>query len=396
MNFGKVAFGTLLLAAGALLLAIRLGFVPTDTLAFLLRFWPVLLIAFGLAFLAGALKNPLLGCLASILILGGIAFVALWIAHRRKEGNVSHGAAAIDLGASKVGSLTVRVRTFAGSFGVEGAPAKSRTLAIHVRNFAGDSAGGYRFFASGKTGVFEWPRRLDGLGLAPLGAGVDLQVPEAIPVLFDWRGRFSSMRANLTRLMPVRCRFHAAFSSLRLDLGDAGRPDEIRIGGFLSSARIEIPPDVPVQVVARSTLIMKALPPDFVERARGRGKGRVYAAEGRGRLVKIFVEGDLLHITIERTRGEGVVHGRSRQVEPRVSTDPDRCRSHAASERVRLSSRKYLALLAGAPDRLGSRDDLGGAEGVRGPGIHRRGPGPRNLRSDYGVDKTRLREGSSV
>src|SRR5881628_2717473 len=114
MNFGKVAFGTLLLVAGALLLAIRLGFVPPDTLGFLLRFWPVLLIAFGLAFLAGALKSRLLGCLASILIVGGVAAGVIWMVQRHKEGKVSHEVVtAIDLGKAKVGSLTVRVSNFA-------------------------------------------------------------------------------------------------------------------------------------------------------------------------------------------------------------------------------------------------------------------------------------------
>jgi len=302
MNFGKVAFGTLLLVAGALLLAIRLGVVPPDTPGFLLRFWPVLLIAFGLAFLASALKNPFLGCLASILILGGAGLGAFWMIHRHEEGKVSHGAASIDLEKAKVGSLTVRVRTFAGRFGLEGAPAKSRALSVVVRNSTGDSSTAYRFFASGKTGVLEWPR-LDG-GLAPPGAGVDVQVPEALPVLLDWRGRFSSMHADLTRLMPVRCRFDVVCSSLELDLGGAGRPDEIHIRGTLSAVGIRIAQDLPVQLIVRSPLIMRALPPDFVKETRGRGKGLVYAAPGRGRVVKILAEGRLLRVKIERAPGK--------------------------------------------------------------------------------------------
>ena len=304
MNFGKVAFGTLLLVAGALLLAIRLGIVPPDTPGFLLRFWPVLLIAFGLAFLAGALKNPFLGCLSSVLIVGGVAVGVFWLTQRHQEGKVSHGAASIDLRRAKVGSLTVRVRTFAGGFVLEGAPAKSRTLSVTVRNFAGDSASGYRFFASGKTGVLEWPRRLDGLGLAPPGAGVDVQVPEALPVLLDWHGRFSSMRADLARLMPVRCRFDAVFSSLKLELGNAGRPDEIHIEGVLSTVRIRITQDLPVQLVVRSPLTVRTLPSDFVKQTRERGTGLVYTARGRGRVVKIFAEGRLLHVKIERTPGK--------------------------------------------------------------------------------------------
>jgi len=310
MNFGKVAFGTLLLVAGVLLLAIRLGLVPPDTPGFLLRFWPVLLIAFGLAFLAGALKNPFLGCLASILIVGGVAVGVFWMIQRHEGAKVSRGVASIDLGRAKVGSLTVRVRTFAGGFDLIGAPAKSRTLYVAVRNSAGDSASGYRFFASGKTGALEWPRRLDGLGLAPPGGGVDVQVPEALPLLLDWRGRFSWMRADLTRLMPVRCRFDAVLSSLHLELGDSGRPDQIHIGGALSTAHIRIAQDVPVQLLVRSPLTVRTLPSDFVKLTQGRGKGLVYTARGRGRVVKVFADGNLLHVKIERIPGKEILNGR--------------------------------------------------------------------------------------
>jgi hypothetical protein len=307
MNFGKVAFGTLLLVAGALLLAIRLGLVPPDTPGVLLRFWPVLLIAFGLAFLAGALKNPFLGCLSSILIVGGAAVGVFWMIQRHEEAKVTR--ASIDLGKAKVGSLTVRVRTFAGGFDLEGAPAKSRTLSVAVRNSAGDSASGFRFFASGRTGALEWPRRLDGLGLAPPGAGVDVQVPEALPLLLDWRGRFSSMDADLTRLLPVRCRFDAVFSSLHLELGSSGRPDQIHIGGALSTARIRIAQDVPVELLVRSPLTVRTVPSDFVKQTLGRGKGLVYTARGRGRVVKIFAEGHLLHVKIERIPGKESLNG---------------------------------------------------------------------------------------
>ena len=81
------------------------------------------------------------------------------------------------------------------------------------------------------------------------------------------------MHADLTRLKPTRCVFHEIASSVRMELSDAGRPEEIRIRGFLSSVHIRIP---------------------------GRGKGRVHTAEGRGRLVKIFVDGPLIHVAIER------------------------------------------------------------------------------------------------
>jgi hypothetical protein len=117
------------------------------------------------------------------------------------------------------------------------------------------------------------------------------------------------MNADLTRLMPVRCRFDAVCSSLHLELGDSGRPDQIHIGGALSTARIRVAQDVPVQLIVRSPLTVRTLPPDFVKQTQGRGKGLVYTARGRGRLVRIFAEGHLLHLKIERIPGKETLHG---------------------------------------------------------------------------------------
>lgn len=300
MSFGKLAFGALLLATGGLLLAIRLGFAPPDTLAFLLPYWPVLLVAFGLAFLASALQNTFLGWLAAFLILGGAAFGVFWTSHRHAHGQVSHAESVIDLGKMKVESLTVRTRTLAGAFALGSAPAKSHSLAFAVRNVAPDAGEGHRFVAAGSAGIFEWPKRLSAIGLAPAGADADLRIPEGMPLRLDCRAHFSSTRADLTRLKPERCAFEEFASALRIDLGDGGRPEEIHIKGFLASARIRISGDCPVRLVVASRFATQALPSDFVEHAAGRGKGRVFTSDGRGRPVRIVVEGPLLDLRIER------------------------------------------------------------------------------------------------
>lgn len=300
MNFGKIAFGALILAVGVLLLAVRMGGAPPDTPLFLLRFWPVLLIAFGLAFLASAIKNPFLGTIAVLLILGGIAAGVFWMNQRVKQGKVSRGASAIDLGKANVEALAVRVRTFAGVFEIGGAPPRSRSLSIGVRGVAGDSAVGYRFDVSGKKAVLEWPQVSGRFGIPPPGAGVNVQVPEALPVALTWRGRFASMRADLRRLRVTECSLHEIASFVRMDVGDSGRPEEIRVGGFASSVLIRIPADCPVRLVSRSPFVMRALPSDFAEHAPGRGKERTHASEGRGRAVRILVDGWFIHIKIER------------------------------------------------------------------------------------------------
>jgi hypothetical protein len=220
--------------------------------------------------------------------------------HRAKQGKDPRGVSAIDLGKANVESLAVRVRTFAGVFEIGGAPPRSRELSIGVRGVAGDSAVGYRFDVSGKKAVLDWPQTSGGFGIPPPGAGVDVRIPEMLPVTLSWRGRFASMRADLRRLKLAGCSLHEIASSIRMDLGDAGRPEEIQVGGFASSILIRIPADCPVRLMSRTPFLLTALPSDFVEHARGRGKDRTYASEGRGRAVRITVAGWFIRIKLER------------------------------------------------------------------------------------------------
>ncbi len=299
MNFGKIALGTLILAIGALLLAVHMGFAHPDTPVFLLRYWPLLLIAFGLAFLAGAIKNPLLGCFAIVLILGGTALGVFWVNHQQKQGRLAHAPSSIDIGRANVGSLSVRVRTFAGTFDFRGAPGP-RAVVIGLRGGAGDSAVGYRFEVAGKKAVLDWPQVRGGLGIPPPAARLEVRVPRRLPVSLTWTGWLASMRADLADLDPTRCAIHGILSVSRIDFGDAGRPEEIRVWGLLASTRIRIPGDCPVRIVSHSPFVLRSFPSDVEEQAQGRAKERVDAAGGRGRPVRIDVDGAFVRIQIDR------------------------------------------------------------------------------------------------
>jgi len=300
MNFGKFAFGALILAVGVLLLAVRLGFAHPDTPMFLLRYWPLLLIAFGLAFLAGVIKNPFLGCLAILLILGGTVLGIFWMNQQSKQGRISRGVSSIDLGRANVASLTVRVRSFAGAFDFRAAPPRARAVSIGLRGAAGDSAVGYRFEVTGGKGVLEWPQTQGGFGIPPPAAKLEVRVPGTLPMALRWNGWFSSMRADLEGVAAARCALHEVFSSSRIEFDDAGRPDEIRVWGFASSIGIHIPGDCPVRIVSHSPFVLRSFPSDVEELAPGRGKDRLYAVGGRGRPVRIYVGGTFIRIKIER------------------------------------------------------------------------------------------------
>jgi hypothetical protein len=298
MNFGKIAFGALILAIGVLLLAVRVGFAHPDTPIFLLRYWPLLLIAFGLAFLAGAIKNPFLGCLAILLILGGTALGMFWMNNQEKLGKLGHAASSHDLGKAGVASLSVRVHMLAGSLDVGASPPRSSALSIALRGAPGDSAEGYRLTLGEKRAILTWPRG-EGFALPPIGAQVEVRAPESLPLTLRWSGWLASMHADLARLRATRCVLHEIFSSGTIRWDDAGRPEEIRVWGLASVIRIRIPGDCPVRVVSESPYVFRSFPPDFEEHAPGRGKDRVDAAEGRGSPVRIYV-GGFMRIKIER------------------------------------------------------------------------------------------------
>ena len=300
MNFGKITLGALLLAIGVLLLAVRAGFAHPDTPLLLLRFWPLLLIAFGLAFLASVIKNPFMGCLAVLLILGGTALGMFWMNRQAKLGHVPRSTFSLDLRKTNAASLTVRVQTDVGRFYIGQGTPPTKTLLVRVRKIAGDSTTGYRFAVTRKEAVFEWPEVTGMLRVPPLGNSLDLRVPNAVPLALHWRGHFASMNADLTTLRPTRCDLHGFASSMEIGFGDRERPREIRVGGLLSIARIQIPGDCPVRLVSRPGLVWVALPFDFEKEARERGKDEVHVAKGRGRPVTIVVDGPLVRVTIDR------------------------------------------------------------------------------------------------
>jgi hypothetical protein len=290
MNFGKIAFGALILAIGVLLLAVRVGFTHPDTPIFLLRYWPLLLIAFGLAFLAGAIKNPFVGCFAISLILGGTALGMFWMNRQEKQGKLKFEASSHDLGRTGAASLSVRVHTIAGSLDLGASPPRSSAVSISQGGIPGDSAEGYRLSVVGNRAILTLPRG-EGLDVPPIGATVKVRAPENLPLTLRWTGWLASMHADFTRLRPTLCVLHEILSSGTIRWDEAGRPGEIRVWGMASALRLRIPAGCPVRVVSESPYVFRSFPPDFEEHAPGRGKNRVDAVDGRGPLVRIYVGG---------------------------------------------------------------------------------------------------------
>src|SRR5881397_3558577 len=114
MKFGKIVLGALLAGIGALLLAQTLGYLPAGVWPWLVKFWPYLLLAFGFALLANALKNVVIGVITVALVVVCFAFGAFWITLYSKTTKTEHRTS-IDLEKPPVRAVTLQARAVAGS-----------------------------------------------------------------------------------------------------------------------------------------------------------------------------------------------------------------------------------------------------------------------------------------
>jgi cell wall-active antibiotic response 4TMS protein YvqF len=302
MGSGKLVFGTLLIAAGLVLLGAQLGYLPPDVGHPLLKLWPLLFVAFGLALLANALKSPLLGWFAALIVIGGVAYGAFWMPRRPPSGEARF-VSTVDLDRAQVASLTVQTATLGGSLDVAAAVSrKGRSLGIEVWHVAGEAEAAHRFSASGHAGLLVWPSEQNFSRGAPVGGCLRVSVPEGTPLRLDGTSQFSSSHLALAGLRPERVTVKLIGSKLDLSVGDRGRPTEVTLRGFLSTARLRIPGDCPVRLSFTSRLTTRSVPPDFVEHAPGRGNGSVFTGDGHGAPIHIRIEGPLLDVKVERER----------------------------------------------------------------------------------------------
>ena len=309
MSYGKLIFGVLLIGVGGVLLATHLGYVPAATGPWLLQYWPVLLVAIGLAFLANAIESPFLGWVAVIGIIGGLAYGAWW-AHEHGAPSRPTVETLFNLDRPRVESLTLRTRTLGGVFTL-GEGGGARRLRVEVIG-AGDKAAERPLYTPTKAGaLLEWPppgtpgtRIIE----APLGARLHVRAPDRMPVRLESRCLFSTARVDLSRMRPDRCGFEAVASSIRLDLRSPARPAAVRVKGFLSTTEVLLPASGPVRIEFTSRFTTSSLPEDFMEHATGRDKSgaKFWTSEGSGTPLLIRIDGPLMHLKVTRETAKAV------------------------------------------------------------------------------------------
>lgn len=297
MGFAKLVFGVLLAGLGIILLAGRLGYLPSGTGSWMLQYWPVILVAIGLGLLASSLRNGLLGWIATLLVIGALAFGAWW-AHQHGTGSRNEVAKSYDLSRPRTETLTLRARVFGGALSVEpNAAARARRFDVVGTGGSGDDAD---YTSSGGAAIFDWPTEDARVYQAPLGGNVRLLVPERFRVRLLLKSLFSRVRAQLARLRPERCEVDAIASFVRIDATGPARPSLVQVRGTLSNVDLSLPANAAVRLQFEAPLTFRSLPEDFVEHAMGSSKTKVWTSDGNGPSVLVRVEGPLIHLKVRR------------------------------------------------------------------------------------------------
>ncbi len=298
MSLGKLFVGALLVGVGVVLLGTTLGFVPHDVWSYLARYWPLLLVAFGVAFLANAIKNIVLSWIAVAIVVGGLLLGAWWFTTHRPKAGGSDTVTTIELGKTPVDAVTLRARAFLGRIVVQSEPGRAiRVETLHVPEKMGS---GHRWTVAGRSGVLDWPAPTPGAPPPPLGGEFHASLPERMPVRVDLKAQLSTVELDLARLRAERTSLEAIGCSVRLTASDQSGPQRIRLKGVLTEARLRLPSDAPARVVYHSWFGLHSMPADFIQHVHARGRDEIYTSEGRGQPVEIEIDGPLLRIRIER------------------------------------------------------------------------------------------------
>ncbi|HET9950565.1 MAG TPA: DUF5668 domain-containing protein [Candidatus Eisenbacteria bacterium] len=309
MSFGRLLIGAILVGIGGILLASQLGYLPAGVMPWFLQFWPALLVLFGLALLANAMKNLFLGWLTAILALAAIAFGGWWLAHNKAAAGTAH-LSRHPMGRPAVETLTIRARTFGGRLSIGAAPggrgaagdsaarANARTFEVSIRG-VGEKDAKHAWNVAGRTAEFVWPLHVLVPNTAPFGAELTLQAPERTPVRLRTETVLSGADIDLTKLRPESCELNVMSGAVRLHVGSAS-PQKIRIRGMLGAVEVDLPASGPVRVEFLSPFTARSLPDDFLEHVGGRGKAKIWVSEGKGVPLVIEVDGALLYVKIKR------------------------------------------------------------------------------------------------
>jgi len=301
MGFGKLVFGFFLVGMGALLLGAALGYLPHGVWPWLARFWPVLLVGFGLALLANALKNALLGVFALALVAAAFVFGGWWISKHTEMGLPPTQATVINFTNPNIRMLRVKARAVGGSFAIHTQPGDPDEARMNAKSILGKDMIAHGYEAKDGVGYLVWPTTPIAGDMSLFGSIVDARLPERQRVSLRSSNYFAFGTINLREDALDEAEIKAISSSVRLAVGPL-RPRMIHVHGLLSNVEITLPADAAARVEYDSPLTWHSFTNDFTEHVSGRVKGKAafWTAEGKGPLTVIHVGGYLMRIRVQR------------------------------------------------------------------------------------------------
>jgi hypothetical protein len=298
MGFLKLLFGALLVGVGGILLGTALGVISGDVWPALLQYWPLLIVAIGVALLAHAIKSIVLGWLSALLVVGGLLLGAWWFTTHQPAGGGD--VTTIDLAKPPVDSVTLRLRTLVGRFEIASRGSAARLLRIEALHVPEKMKSAKHWRTAGRAGIFEWPHLPGTGGLPPFGGELRVGLPERQPTRLELKAYLSTGDADLRALRPERSTFNVVGSSVRAFAGEQGDPQRIRVRGFLSNVRLHLPANAPVRVVYSGWFGLRTMPRDFIQHLAGQHREQIFVSEGRGSPILVEIEGPLLRVVIDR------------------------------------------------------------------------------------------------
>jgi hypothetical protein len=306
MSFGKLFLGALLVGVGAVLLGTSLGYLSGDVWPSLFQYWPLLVVAIGIAFLARAIQNIVLGWISAVVVVGGLLLGAWWFTSHQPKTLGQSATLAINLAKTPVTSVTFRGHAFLGRIEVGAGGDSTRAIHLESLHVPEKMKRALGWTVSGRAGILDWPARDETGGIAPIGGEVRAKFPPRTAVRLDLRAHLSTLDTDLHSLRAEKTGFQVIGSSVRVVASDLGEPQRIQIHGVLSNVSIRLPPNAPVRVVYTKWFGLRRMPSDFLEYLHGRGKDQIFRSEGRGASILVEIDGPLLRVDITRAPAKAV------------------------------------------------------------------------------------------
>ena len=308
---GFLFWGLFLIPIGLVPLLVRAGVLPEDMFTDVWRFWPVLLIALGVALLLGRSQASLIGTVLIALVLGTLAGAALasgnvWLGGFTDCASTGSGMSTLDRNGTFSGAASTTVELDCGSLDVAVKPGSDWTVHADYRGTeprvesgpgrltlrSPDGSGSHRQ---------EWTVNLGADAIRDLALKVNAASSSIVLAGANLSRLTSDMNAADLLIDGTGATIDTIDASV-----NAGRmrvtlvgPSEGDLSANAGAIELCVPPDAALQLQVKEQLT-------FATNLNGRGltkDGDTWTRAGTGGLIDLTVEGNAASFTLDPEGG---------------------------------------------------------------------------------------------